>query len=110
MDNPFGTLVTHGPAGLDANHLPFELEPNTGALGLLSAHASKNNPLLNEVKHLDEVLVVFQVGNAYISPTWLPSKKTQRDKYQPGTTWLSMQKGASSLSTMKPKSANWSPS
>lgn len=73
--NPFGALVTHGPAGLDVNHLPFELEPNTGALGVLSAHASKNNPLLNEVKHLDEVLVVFQAGNAYISPTWLPSKK-----------------------------------
>jgi len=68
-------LVTNGPAGLDANHLPFELEPNIGALGVLSAHASKNNPLLNEVKNLDEVLVVFQAGNAYISPTWLPSKK-----------------------------------
>ncbi|GLO40296.1 hypothetical protein PPUN15366_19400 [Pseudomonas putida] len=75
MENPFGTLVTNGPAGLDANHLPFELEPNIGALGVLSAHASKNNPLLNEVKNLDEVLVVFQAGNAYISPTWLPSKK-----------------------------------
>lgn len=75
MDNPFGTLVTHGPAGLDANHLPFELEPNIGALGVLSAHVSKNNPLFNEVKNLDEVLVVFQAGSAYISPTWLPSKK-----------------------------------
>ena len=24
---PLGTLVTHGPDGLDANHIPFEFEP-----------------------------------------------------------------------------------
>lgn len=75
MENPFGTLVTYGQSGLDANHLPFELDPDAGALGLLSAHASKNNPILNEIKNLDEVLVIFKAGNAYISPTWLPSKK-----------------------------------
>lgn len=83
-DNPFGTLVSNGQSGLDANHLPFELEPNMGELGTLMAHVSKNNPLLNDITALDQVLVVFQSGNAYISPTWLPSKK---DSERQVPTW-----------------------
>lgn len=79
LENPFGTLVTQGQSGLDANHLPFELEPDFGKLGMLSAHVSNKNPILTETSNLDEVLVIFKAGDAYISPTWLPSKKeTQR--------------------------------
>lgn len=79
VENPFGTLVTQGQSGLDANHLPFELEPDIGKLGMLSAHVSNKNPILTETSNLDEVLVIFKAGDAYISPTWLPSKKeTQR--------------------------------
>lgn len=84
IENPFGTLVSNGQSGLDANHLPFELEPNMGELGTLMAHVSKNNPLLNDITALDQVLVVFQAGNAYISPTWLPSKK---DSERQVPTW-----------------------
>jgi transcriptional regulator len=32
-DQPFGTLVTTGPNGLDANHLPFEFAPAEGSHG-----------------------------------------------------------------------------
>lgn len=84
IENPFGTLVSNGQSGLDANHLPFELEPNIGELGTLMAHVSKNNPLPNDITALDQVLVVFQAGNAYISPTWLPSKK---DSERQVPTW-----------------------
>lgn len=84
IENPFGTLVSNGQSGLDANHLPFELEPNIGELGTLMAHVSKNNPLLNDITALDQVLVVFQAGNAYISPTWLTSKK---DSERQVPTW-----------------------
>jgi transcriptional regulator len=84
IENPFGTLVSNGQSGLDANHLPFELDPNMGELGTLMAHVSKNNPLLNDITALDQVLVVFQAGNAYISPTWLPSKK---DSERQVPTW-----------------------
>lgn len=92
IENPFGTLVSNGQSGLDANHLPFELEPNMGDLGTLMAHISKNNPLLNDINALDQILVVFQAGNAYISPSWLPSKKTLSAKCRHGTIWLSTQK------------------
>ncbi|HKU00752.1 MAG TPA: FMN-binding negative transcriptional regulator [Paraburkholderia sp.] len=72
--HPFGTLVTHGASGLDANHIPFELLANEGALGTLHAHVARANPLWQDVADGDEVLAIFRAGDAYISPTWYPSK------------------------------------
>jgi transcriptional regulator len=82
--HPFGTLVTHGAGGLDANHIPFELLPGQGALGTLSAHVARANPLWREVADGDEVLVVFRAGDAYISPNWYPSK---HETHQQVPTW-----------------------
>ena len=82
--HPFGTLVTHGAGGLDANHIPFELLPGQGALGTLSAHVARANPLWRELADGDEVLVVFRAGDAYISPNWYPSK---HETHQQVPTW-----------------------
>lgn len=83
-DNPLGALVVHGPNGLDANHLPFELDPVTGAQGHLLAHVARANPVWKEVKDGDEALVLFRVAGAYISPNWYPSKQ-QSPRHVP--TW-----------------------
>lgn len=72
--NPFGTLVTHGEQGLDANHIPFLLLPEEGQRGVLHAHVARANPVWKDVANGDEVLVIFRAGDAYISPTWYPSK------------------------------------
>ena len=74
LQHPFGTLVTHGAAGLDANHIPFELLPAQGALGTLTAHVARANPVWQELAGGAEVLVIFRAGDAYISPNWYPSK------------------------------------
>ncbi|EIN00827.1 FMN-binding negative transcriptional regulator [Paraburkholderia hospita] len=74
MQHPFGTLITHGSSGLDANHIPFELAAEDGELGVLRAHVARANPVWQEVANGDEVLVVFHAGDAYISPNWYPSK------------------------------------
>ncbi|RKE39005.1 PaiB family negative transcriptional regulator [Paraburkholderia sp. BL23I1N1] len=71
---PFGTLITHGENGLDANHLPFELASGEGELGVLHTHVARANPVWQDVANGDEVLVVFRAGDAYISPNWYPSK------------------------------------
>jgi transcriptional regulator len=71
---PFGTIVTHGPNGLDANHIPFEFEPANGPFGTLRAHVARANPLWKEAATSPETLVIFQGPHAYISPTWYPSK------------------------------------
>lgn len=74
VQHPFGSLITHGKRGLDANHLPFELLPGDGGLGELHAHVARANPVWQDVANGDEVLVIFRAGDAYISPTWYPSK------------------------------------
>lgn len=70
----FGMLVTHGSSGLDVNHIPFELDTRQGGLGVLTAHVARANPVWQDVRDGDEVLVVFRAGDAYISPNWYPSK------------------------------------
>lgn len=72
--HPLGTLFTAGESGLDANHIPFELAAEQGALGALHAHVARNNPVWTDVQNGDEVLVVFRGEEAYISPNWYPSK------------------------------------
>lgn len=73
--HPLGALITHGEGGLDANHLPFELDTGEGAHGVLRAHVARNNPLWQEVKDGDEVLVIFKAADGYISPSWYPGKQ-----------------------------------
>ena len=68
---PLGALVTSGGQGLDANHLPFELDAKQG---VLLAHVARANPVWQELKDGDDVLVIFRAGDAYISPNWYPSK------------------------------------
>lgn len=68
---PLGVFVINGPNGLDANHLPFELNASTGHL---FAHVARANPVWKEIKDGDEVLVIFRAASAYISPNWYPSK------------------------------------
>lgn len=72
--HPLGILVTHGGQGLDADHLPFELEAGAGPKGLLRAHVARSNPLWQSVADGEEVLVVFRAQDAYVSPNWYPSK------------------------------------
>ncbi|MNE07826.1 Protease synthase and sporulation protein PAI 2 [compost metagenome] len=82
--HPLGALVTHGEQGLDANHLPFEFDAGEGEHGVLRAHVARNNPLWQEVKEGDEVLVIFKAVDGYVSPSWYPSKQAH---HQQVPTW-----------------------
>jgi transcriptional regulator len=73
-EHPLGALIVNGPNGLDANHLPFELNADVGEHGQLLAHVARANPLWREVRNGDEVLVIFRGAETYISPNWYPSK------------------------------------
>ncbi|MBO1114758.1 FMN-binding negative transcriptional regulator [Bordetella petrii] len=73
-EHPLGVLVTHGSGGLDANHLPFEIDPAQGPHGLLSAHVARANPVWQSCPAGTPVMVVFRGAEAYISPSWYPSK------------------------------------
>lgn len=75
--HPLGILVTHGAAGLDANHIPFELNAPAGSLGILGGHVARANPVWRDLADGSEVMVVFRAADAYISPNWYPSKHEQ---------------------------------
>lgn len=72
--NALGVLFTHGRSGLDANHLPFNLNKAQGRLGVLQCHVARRNPIWQDIATGEEALVVFRAGDAYISPNWYPTK------------------------------------
>jgi len=80
---PLGALVVNGPDGLDANHVPF-LVDRAPAGNKLLAHVARANPLWQQARDFDEVLVIFRADDAYISPNWYPSK---HDFHRQVPTW-----------------------
>ena len=69
-----GTLVTAGPGGLQANHIPFLVDADGAPHGELRAHLARANPQLLELAAVEECLVVFQGPQLYISPSLYPTK------------------------------------
>ena len=72
--HPLGVLVTSHEGSLDANHIPFEFDPQIGPLGRLSAHVARANPVWQQCADGADVLVIFRGNESYISPNWYPSK------------------------------------
>jgi len=72
-DHPLGLLISSAPDGLQASPLPFHLVAEGSSLGRLQGHLARGNP---HWKTLDghDVLVVFQGGDAYVTPAWYRSK------------------------------------
>lgn len=68
------TLVSHGPGGLQASHLPLLLVADEGKYGTLYGHFAKANPHWRDLAAGFEVLVIFSGPDAYISPSWYPTK------------------------------------
>ena len=72
-EQPFATLVTVGSDGLNANHLPLELDPQPAPFGTLRGHVARSNRLWRDAGS-SEALAVFQGPQAYITPSWYPTK------------------------------------
>lgn len=69
-----GILVTHGAQGLIANHIPLLLSPEQGPYGTLHGHLAKANPQWQELAAGAEALLIFAGPDAYVSPSFYPSK------------------------------------
>jgi len=86
--HPLGTLITMTADGLNANHIPLLMDANRnpvgGEFGTLRGHVARSNSVWQTFKAEVDALVVFQGPDAYISPSWYPSKK-DNDKVVP--TW-----------------------
>jgi transcriptional regulator len=74
-DHPLGLLVTQNRSGdIDANSVPFVLDADGDAPGVLRAHVARANPLWKTARDDADALVVFQGPHGYVSPAWYPSK------------------------------------
>lgn len=74
-DYGFGLLIVADEDGIEANHVPFHLScKGSGSLGLLQCHVARKNPVWQRLMHGGRVLTVFQGPDAYVSPSWYPTK------------------------------------
>lgn len=74
LSNPgAANLVTSTERGLLATLLPFVYDPDAGDHGALQGHVARNNDQWL-LPALGESLVIIQRSDAYISPSWYPSK------------------------------------
>ena len=71
---PLPVLVTHGSQGLVASHVPLLLNPDEGKYGTLYGHLARANPHWQVLAEGAEALVIFAGEQAYVSPSFYPSK------------------------------------
>ena len=74
-EHSLAALVTLGPEGLIANHVPLILYPDVGPLGTLRGHLSRVNPQWRDSLPEVSALAIFQGPAAYITPSWYPTKE-----------------------------------
>ncbi len=67
------TLVTTGADGIQASHVPMVFEPGEGAQGALYGHIARANHQWRETSSTP-ALAIFMGPDAYITPSWYPSK------------------------------------
>jgi transcriptional regulator len=67
-------IVGHGEDGLVATHAPIELDPEPAPFGTVRFHFAKANPQAGAIKEGQEILLIFQGPQGYITPSWYPSK------------------------------------
>ncbi len=70
-----GALITSGADGLNANHVPFVVDPHPAPFGTLRAHVARANPVWRDFSREVEPLVIFQGPQAYITPSWYQTKR-----------------------------------
>ena len=72
---PLGALVTSGPGGLFATHLPLVLDRTAGPFGTLRGHIARANPHPRAAGAVGEALVIFTGPDAYVTPSHYPGKQ-----------------------------------
>ncbi len=83
-NHPLATVVTLSSSGLHANHIPLHLSVDSSPFGTLRGHVARANPIWMDIQSSMETLAIFHGPDAYITPSWYPTK-TETGKVVP--TW-----------------------
>jgi transcriptional regulator len=73
--HPLAALVTLAAGALEANHIPFEIDPGPAPFGTLRGHVARANPVWRDFSPGVDALVIFQGPGTYVSPSWYASKQ-----------------------------------
>jgi transcriptional regulator len=73
-DYPLATLVTLGDGELIVNHVPLLIDAGAGPYGMLRGHVARANPVWRHFSAAVPTTAVFRGPDAYVSPSWYPSK------------------------------------
>jgi len=73
--HPLAALVTTGEGGLEATHLPLLLDSSRGKQGVLQGHFARANTHWKRVGAETDALAIFTGADAYITPSWYPTKQ-----------------------------------
>ena len=68
-------LVSEGPEGLIASHVPMLLDAAAGTHGTLLGHIARANPQWRTKAAEVEGLAIFPGPDAYVSPNWYATKR-----------------------------------
>ena len=75
-DHPLATLVSlTAGGGLNAEHVPLEIDPAPAPFGTLRGHFARANPVWREFSAETGVLAVFQGPQTFVTPSWYASKR-----------------------------------
>ena len=89
-EHPLGLLLTLSDDGIQANPIPFLLDPEPAPLGTLRGHVARANPLWRDSRVDLDSVVVFQGPQAYVSPSMYPSK-AEHGKVVPTWNYVTVQ-------------------
>jgi transcriptional regulator len=79
-------LVSSGEDGLDASVVPILLDRRSGPLGTLCGHVARANPQWKSLERAPTTLAIIPGADAYISPSWYPTKAQAGKVVLHGTT------------------------
>lgn len=71
---PLATLVTCGGDGLRADPVPMLWLPDPAPHGRLIGHVARANPVATDIDLNIEALAIFNGPQAYVAPSWYPTK------------------------------------
>ncbi|MBV8168869.1 MAG: FMN-binding negative transcriptional regulator [Alphaproteobacteria bacterium] len=73
-DIAFGTLVSAGPDGMIASHVPMIIDPEPAPYGTLLGHVARANPH-GQVTSAFDALAMFVGPNSYVTPSYYAAKR-----------------------------------